>query len=387
MKKIYCLIIMALGLLAFSACEEDRSSNPILNEPDTFVLNVPPYAQNNTYDLAKAATIEFTCSQPDYGFPAATTYSVQLAFEETFIDADEANGTVANYVKLNSSFNTTKLAVDAGEFALAMVDLWAATSEEPFPTQAVPVYVRLIAAVTQSEMSPSYSNIIELPKVLGYTIDSSITIPTRVYIISNAEGTAGVPMLQVTDMPGKFWRIHYFAKDAAFKLNSTATLDGGEVSYSDNLISDESKALADIKSGADGNIVVGNEGWYTVVVTVSLEDKALTYLMEFLEPKVYLTGDAVGTWGAVDEANRFTVPETGDGEFVSPAAPTTAAAVRMFALVEDPASAWWKSEFTIVDKKVIYRENNGDLAPTYVTPIAASQKVYINFITGVGSVK
>ncbi len=41
MKNLYKLFTLTMGLLALSACEADRDSNPVLNEPDTFVLNVP----------------------------------------------------------------------------------------------------------------------------------------------------------------------------------------------------------------------------------------------------------------------------------------------------------------------------------------------------------
>lgn len=51
MKNLYKLFTLTMGLLALSACEADRDSNPVLNEPDTFVLNVPAFASNNVYDL------------------------------------------------------------------------------------------------------------------------------------------------------------------------------------------------------------------------------------------------------------------------------------------------------------------------------------------------
>ena len=44
MKNLYKLFTLTMGLLALSACEADRDSNPVLNEPDTFVLNVPAFA-------------------------------------------------------------------------------------------------------------------------------------------------------------------------------------------------------------------------------------------------------------------------------------------------------------------------------------------------------
>ena len=52
MKNLYKLFTLTMGLLALSACEADRDSNPVLNEPDTFVLNVPAFASNNVYDLS-----------------------------------------------------------------------------------------------------------------------------------------------------------------------------------------------------------------------------------------------------------------------------------------------------------------------------------------------
>ena len=75
MKNLYKLFTLTMGLLALSACEADRDSNPVLNEPDTFVLNVPAFASNNVYDLKNSESLELTCTQPDYGIPMATTYS------------------------------------------------------------------------------------------------------------------------------------------------------------------------------------------------------------------------------------------------------------------------------------------------------------------------
>ena len=73
MKKISnILLAVTFALPLFTACETDNDSNPILNEPDTFTLNTPAYAANNVYDLKNAQSVELTCSQPDYGFPAAT---------------------------------------------------------------------------------------------------------------------------------------------------------------------------------------------------------------------------------------------------------------------------------------------------------------------------
>ena len=105
MKKISnILLAVTFALPLFTACETDNDSNPILNEPDTFTLNTPAYAANNVYDLKNAQTVELTCSQPDYGFPAATTYTVQASFEQDFLEATDESK--ANYTVLESNVHS-----------------------------------------------------------------------------------------------------------------------------------------------------------------------------------------------------------------------------------------------------------------------------------------
>ncbi|HRN17395.1 MAG TPA: SusE domain-containing protein, partial [Xylanibacter oryzae] len=81
------LMIIASALF-FASCDDDRGGNPKLdtdNMPTSFVLNVPAYAENNTYDLANSTSVNFTCSQPDYGgAPLAVNYSVQVSLDKAF---------------------------------------------------------------------------------------------------------------------------------------------------------------------------------------------------------------------------------------------------------------------------------------------------------------
>lgn len=69
-------------------------SNPTLLEPDTFVLNVPPYART-MYDLENSSW--FTCSQPTDCLP--TLYCANGTDEIVPEDNEEA-GTKVNYVTL-----------------------------------------------------------------------------------------------------------------------------------------------------------------------------------------------------------------------------------------------------------------------------------------------
>jgi len=73
MKKIISsLLALAVICTAFTACSEDRDSNPTFSMQDsTFVLNTPA-AVNQTYDLANSEYVVLTTNQPDFWrFPAS----------------------------------------------------------------------------------------------------------------------------------------------------------------------------------------------------------------------------------------------------------------------------------------------------------------------------
>lgn len=395
MKKIYSLMLIVLGLLAFSACDSDRDSNPTLNEPDTFTLNLPPYAENNVYDLANSATIELTCSQPDYGVPMGTTYAIQMCLSEDFVETNEEDEVETNYVSLSTVYTNTKMEVDAVELALALVDLWDLTGEGDFPTEAIPLYFRSRAHISSSpSRGICYSNIIELPKVLGYKAEAPISLPETMYMIGSFEGTDNwgkwLEMVPVTEMPGKFWKIQYFSDGDLMKFNMANAWEGNQVGYSDGLVPEASKTLAAVEGADDGNgglnIQIGKGGWYTVVVTTKLAGVSLAYTLEFFETNVYLTSEPLtGAWGAENAAYKFVEPTSATEPFVSPAA-TSSADLRIFAKIPDVD--WWRSEFVVFNKVIEYRENRGELGKIGIaTDISVGQKVKANFITGEGSVE
>ena len=110
MKKRICNISWLLALIAvvtlgFTACETDTDSNPTLDlshVDEGFPLNVPANAENNTYDLANATSLELTCSQPNYGgMPLMVRYYVQVSLTEDF----------ASYKELATSYTMAKMAV------------------------------------------------------------------------------------------------------------------------------------------------------------------------------------------------------------------------------------------------------------------------------------
>lgn len=388
MKKLNILVLLLTGSLLWAGCGDDRDDNPVFQEPTEFNLNTPAQA-TDVYDLENLSTIELTCTQPDYGYVAATAYKVQLSLENTFKEADEAAGTTANYATLSTTYTLPQLKVDAVEFAMAMLSLWKASNDNAdLPETPMPVYIRLNAALSNNGMGQIYSNIIELPKVLGYNVESPVTLPAQMFLVGDfASGSSWgkwVEMIPVTDTPGKFWSVQYFGGNNVMKFNAQPTWDGNQVAYSEGLVPAASVSYAGVSGVDDGsggqNIGVKNAGWYIMVVTTELEGKDLNYTLEFLAPDIYLTGDPSGGWDTFDDARKFTVP-SGEGEFVSPAF-VAGGALRM--CIKLPSTDWWRTEFAILANKIEYRKNGGDQEAVNVS---AGQKAYLNFLDGTGRIK
>ena len=383
MKKIYNIMMLLACLTFFWACETDLTDHPKAVTPESFVLNTPIYV-SGIYDLANTETIQLTTSQPAYGFTAATTYKVLIATENSF----------ENFVTLPSSFSTTKIDVNAADIALALMSLLEFTDETDFPTGTFPLYIRLSAELSDGSHQV-LSNIVELPKVKSYFALDPMVMPENIYIIGNVAGgwswDAAPSMIPVNGTEGKFWAVQYLGKDgddnAEIKFNTSKAWNGSEFG-TNATIDDASIALAGISG--DGNIAIGNPGWYIIVVTTEISGRDYIYNVQFLEPKVYLCGNAAGgTWGAGDD-NLFTVPALSlgaDASFVSPAFIDDATGesdggVRACVVLD--GHDWWRTEFMVFGQELKYRANGDDQ-----DRISGSvgQKLSINFTKGTGKIE
>ena len=373
---------MLLACLPFFwACETDEYTTALT--PDTFVLNTPIYV-SGVYDLKNTETILLTCTQPAYGFTAATTYRVQVATENSFKE----------FVTLPTSYTTAKMEVRASEMAIALVGLLGITEEADFPKEMFPVYIRLSAELL-TDGHQVLSNIIELPKVKGYFALEPMVMPENIYLIGNVAGgwswDAATQMVPVYGKTGKFWAVQYLGKsgnnNAEIKFNSAKAWNGNEFGMKSADIDAASKALANI-SGED-NIVIGNPGWYVVVVTTEISGRNYIYHVQFLEPNVYLCGKtAGGGWGA--SGLLFKVPDISlgaDASFVSPEFVGNVgggddSGVR--ACVVLSGQEWWHTEFMVFDGKLIYRAKGGDQERVAGN---IGQKLSINFTKGTGKIE
>lgn len=377
MRKIYNITMLFACLTFFWACETDRSDNPVALTPDTFVLNTPPYI-SGVYDLKNTETILLTTSQPDYGFTAATVYRVQVAIERAFNE----------YITLPTAFTTARMEVSAADIAVALVGLLEVADEADFPTETFPVYIRLSAELSDGSRQV-LSNIIELPKVKGYFALDPMTMPENMYLIGNVTdwnwGSA-TEMVPVWGKDGKFWTVQYLGKsgsdNAEIKFNTAKAWNGTQFGIQTADIDAASIALAGISG--DDNIVIGNPGWYIVMVTTEISGRDYIFHVQFLEPKVYLFGPvAGGAWGPSDE-QLFAVPDISkgaDANFVSPAFIDNG---EIRACIILPSEDWWHTEFMVFNGELIYRAQGGDQERVSGS---IGQKLHINFTKGTGKIE
>ena len=346
------------------------------------MLNTPKYA-SAIYDLKNTESIEFTTSQPDYGFTAAAIYSVQVALTSDF----------ANPVTLPGSYTTAKFAINAADLALALVGMHGVTLEEDYPTDPHPLYVRLISKLNAKNAGEVFSNVITLPQVKGYFALDPMVMPEEMFIIGNVAGNwswdGATEMIPIWGSPGKFWAMQYLGQtgdgaNAEIKFNFAKAWDGNEFGFGQATVNANGTADPGA-SDSGGNIGVGNPGWYIVVVTTAINGRDYEFAVDFYPPHVHLQGNvAGGNWGTTDEAYRFTVPALtlgADAAFVSPPFTNTG---EVRASIQLPGHEWWHTEFIVLDGVFAPRGAGDDQERVTGN---AGQKLHINFTTNTGKVE
>ena len=382
MKKIfYSLLMLAAVGVGLTSCDEDRDNNPTFNPGSgTFVLNTPGFAANNVYDLETADYVMLTTSQPDYGFPLPTTYTVFAGIDENKMEP------------LSTTSTSVEIKVPASE----LNELILAQAGDADLSAPIPVYFYLTAHVTGNDtLGFSKSNTIVLPKVLAYVPVVEITLPEKVHIVGSFPASDGwanfVPLAPAFSQDGFYYGVVYMPAGAEFKINPDAGWKGNDKGYGQLTIND--KADAGISSADEGNdaanIKVANAGWYNFVVNAKISNGAVQYTVNVNPAKVYVIGAAAGGEWSLQDAWAFTAPADA-GEWVSPAF-TGSGELRLFI---DCGIDWWKTEFTIkTDGSLFYRNVDipanwaENVGADYSCQVNSGQKAYINFTAGTGRVE
>ena len=209
MKKI-SIFAAAMGVvLGLTSCES--TTDPKLQLPDqdatavSFQINDPAYAtQELQLQSSDDATLAFQVySQPDYGFPAAVSYTAQVSLtgnwgvpEEVYtigydvVQKGEANHTVvltqkslANAITyLNGFTKTLDKATGNQTIYDGAGNVYTGPMEQPVPAK---VYLRAIAQIGDVESSRCYSNAVELSQVKWFI---NFRDPGFIYLIGKPQG-------------------------------------------------------------------------------------------------------------------------------------------------------------------------------------------------------
>ena len=336
----------------FSACESDRDSNPTIQQPTTFVLNEPAYA-GEAIDLANTSAVQFTCSQPDYGYTASVTYKVQVSATDKYeVSADNVEeGTTPDYAELDDAFSTCQISANPAQFAKAVQQV-TRTPEEQIPAEEE-IYVRLTATVGSYTIA---SNSVKM-KIVPYYVELKDATPEVWYLIgaviadgkwtnsAQAIGTSMIPMFTQKDY-------EYDKKTGLGIIEYTGYIDAGAGKFKivrtpgdwDNIVccagtweGDTYKCFIRGKDGTDdpGDIDLGESGYYTITI----DTKAQTCQIKkaaMEDVNVYESMSLPGSYNEWDTSAAMTPVET----------------------VEGAENHIWTADVTVTDGEMKF--NNGD---------------------------
>lgn len=163
------LLIGIAGL--FTACSDDKDSNPSLIQPTEFKLNNPTYI-NQTVNLKNTSELPLSWSQPKYtnnNAPLLVTYEIQVSPTNTYTistdqaDADETGMTIANYAAIARTTTMCTYSLLSTDLNTALLKLQKWTSETDVPEKQ-PVFLRVNAFILENgkRLNSVVSNAVEL---------------------------------------------------------------------------------------------------------------------------------------------------------------------------------------------------------------------------------
>lgn len=369
-------LLAAFSFMALTACNSDTDSNPIFHEAPEFHLNESAYAANNTYSLGiQGSTIDLTCNQPDYGFPVATTYAVQAAFDNAFAEG--------KFIELGSMFNNTRIRVDASELNASLIELWNTLHEEQeLPTEAVSVYIRLRAVVTGQNIGNSLSNAICLPRVQISAAVTTLPLPENMWLAGTMSNWSWIKAAPVYGLEGQYYRVVYLADGGNFKFG---TKENEWLGFSDPRLTLNDNANAGLSENEDGNIVVSKGGWYLITMKTAVKGKEYAFTINVAPAKVYVIGACEGGNWALTSDWMFT--DSGRGTLISP----PLAAAGELRMCVDAGLDWWRTEFTLKGNEIYYRDLNivnnwaEDAGAEYSVAGTAGMVIELDFNNGTGT--
>lgn len=277
-------MIMALGFVAFTACEDDNDSNPTIANPTAFVLNEP--AVTGYVDMEKSATVTLTWSQPtpynNFNAPMVPTYTVQVSPTNQFnkaLDENAEDNTGADFVNINETFSSGKdVSINMQSLNRQLLQLCGWTETTTPDKLSLSFRVRsVVRDASFNEYGEIYSNVVTL-NTIPYYVELKPADPEIWWLIGAdiADGSWGgemgkcvIPMQTLDGAEydqktgqGEIRWIGYLA-GSGFKLKKT--LDSWDEQWG------QGDAFGQYKEndGGSGNIAVPEAGLYTVTLNTA----------------------------------------------------------------------------------------------------------------------
>ena len=365
MMKIYKTVLIFLaGALIFAACED--SLGPELN-PDA----EPPAFQSPSSgdriplleEEAGEEVLVFNWTAPDFGFPAAVDYRVEMG---------SPDGDFENPVNIGTT-STTSLNITTEQINGALLNFGLIPGEESS------VLFRIRATVAET-VDPLYSDPVEL-LFTPYEMDVGPAFPEQLFMIGNSVGdwdwgNTDLEMIPVATKPHLFWKIVWIDADVEDPGYKFAPEKGGGTDFG---YDGEPAVDGVVGFGGDNMPSPEETGYYMVVVNLETEQIAVA------EPRVYLIGGTVGGWDMEMPDALFTADH--DNQVMTITRELMADELRIYAWYEgDWFTDWWQSEFMIFDGQIEYR-GAGDDQERVLPSADGEYTIELDFRNDEGSIK
>ncbi len=391
------LALLAGTMLLTTSCEKDDDSNPVLNTKNLkMTLLEATNPTSAVLDLSKSETVNLKIKeQPNYGYPAITVYSVQVAVDPAFADVQpsEAEPEV-KHITLGTSYTKANMNVDAMEMNNAIIKLYQSANNGEDPTgKVLDAFIRVKAELARNggaiiENTECYSNVIRMSNL---AVAYVATVPKTIFLSGTSVrgGNGAKEWAPVYGQAGVFYTMAYFGAGDTFLWGDSEDTGTG---YSRTSSVDD-QAGSGVDEAEDGSFAVSTAGWYVLQMNLSVDKvkNALVSDLTIHPAAAYVIGNAAGgDWTDSNADWQMTAPETADGLWVSP---EFTASGELRAYIKVPGIDWWRTEFTLFKKGLFWRtvdipQNwNDNVGSAYSVACEPGQKLYVNFDELTGEVK
>lgn len=280
MKKLNISILFAavMGLFTLAGCDKGELG-PVANTGTPGAPAITAPAQGASFTLSRevpdtttVVTIEW--SEPDFGFPAAPSYTVQLGISgNDFADAENL-GTVQRT-----------------SFSVAVGDLNRMLLAKELPGgEPSSLQLRVIASI-----SDSVSAAVSAPVTIQVT--PFLTTFPPIFMIGSAVGGWNLDLARIVPStePNVYSTLAVFTNGGAFRFFGQQ--NWGPDSWNYPYFADGGGTidplLANANDGDSNFQFTGTTGWYRITVNMETLNIDMT---EAEEPLMFMTGLATGAW-------------------------------------------------------------------------------------------